>query len=65
MTTNYNEIAAEYKRAKQQPWCLHIEYFTLFKLLGDLSGKSVIDLACGEGFYTRSQSAAEPLECSE
>ena len=53
MTTNYDEIAEEYKRAKQQPWRLHIEHFTLFKLLGDLSGKSVIDLACGEGFYTR------------
>jgi hypothetical protein len=29
MTTNYNEIAEEYKRAKQQPWRLHIEHFTL------------------------------------
>ena len=53
MTTNYDEIAAEYKRAKQQPWRLHVEHFTLFKLLGDLGGKSVLDLACGEGFYTR------------
>src|SRR5262249_48186740 len=53
MITNYDEIAAEYKRAKQQPWRLHLEHFTLFKLLGDLSGKSVLDLACGEGFYTR------------
>jgi len=33
MTTNYDEIAAEYKRAKQQPWRLHLEHFTLFKLL--------------------------------
>jgi ubiquinone/menaquinone biosynthesis C-methylase UbiE len=53
MTTNYDEIAAEYKRAKQQPWRLHVEHYTLFKLLGDLRGKSVLDLACGEGFYTR------------
>jgi len=53
MATNYDEIATEYKRAKQQPWRLHLEHFTLFKLLGDLQGKSVIDLACGEGFYTR------------
>ena len=53
MTTNYDEIAAEYQRAKQQPWRLHLEHFTLFKLLGDLKGKSVLDLACGEGFYTR------------
>jgi predicted RNA methylase len=54
MATNYDEIAAEYKRAKQQPWRLHVEHFTLFKLLGDLRGKNVIDLACGEGFFTRS-----------
>lgn len=53
MTTNYDEIAAEYKHAKQQPWRLHLEHFTLFKLLGDVRGKSVLDLACGEGFYTR------------
>jgi toxoflavin synthase len=45
MTTNYDEIAEEYKRAKQQPWRLHLEHFTLFKLLGDLRGKSVLDLA--------------------
>jgi ubiquinone/menaquinone biosynthesis C-methylase UbiE len=53
MTTNYDDIATEYQRAKQQPWRLHLEHYTLFRLLGDLSGKSVIDLACGEGFYTR------------
>lgn len=53
MTTDYDLIAAEYKRAKQQPWRMHLEYFTLFQLLGDLRGKSVLDLACGEGFYTR------------
>jgi len=54
MSTNYDEIATEYKRAKQQPWRLHVEHFTLFRLLGDLRGKTVIDLACGEGFFTRS-----------
>src|SRR6516162_8632779 len=53
MRTDYNTIAAEYKKAKQQPWRTYIEHFTLFELIGDLSGKSVLDLACGEGFYTR------------
>jgi SAM-dependent methyltransferase len=53
MTTDYNTIATEYKRAKQQPWRMHVEHFTLFDLIGDLAGKSVLDLACGEGFYTR------------
>jgi ubiquinone/menaquinone biosynthesis C-methylase UbiE len=53
MTTNYDHIAQEYKRSKQVPWRLHIEHFTFFELLGDLSGRSVLDLACGEGYYTR------------
>ncbi|MDA3916418.1 MAG: hypothetical protein PF690_05540 [Deltaproteobacteria bacterium] len=28
---------------------LHIEQFTLLKLLGDVRKKTVLDLACGEG----------------
>jgi toxoflavin synthase len=53
MTTNYDPIAEQYKRSKQQPWRTHIEAFTLLQLIGDPSGKSVLDMACGEGFYTR------------
>jgi SAM-dependent methyltransferase len=53
MATDYDLIAAEYRRAKQHPWRMHVEHFTMFELLGDLSGKSVLDLACGEGFFTR------------
>jgi hypothetical protein len=25
MTTSYDDIAAEYQRAKQQPWRLHLQ----------------------------------------
>jgi SAM-dependent methyltransferase len=53
VTTDYNTISSEYKRAKQQPWRLHIEYYTLMRLIGSLDGKELLDLACGEGFYTR------------
>lgn len=53
MTTDYNAIAARYKRAKKQPWRSLIESYTLMSLVGDLSGLSVVDLACGEGHYTR------------
>jgi SAM-dependent methyltransferase len=53
MTTNYNAIAREYQRSKQQPWRHYIECFTLFKLIGELAGEDVLDLACGEGYYTR------------
>ena len=53
MTTNYNPIAEQYKRSKQQPWRTYIECFTLMELVGDLRGMAILDVACGEGFYTR------------
>lgn len=53
MTTNYDPIAEQYKRSKQQPWRIFVECFTLMKLIGDPRGVSVLDVACGEGFYTR------------
>jgi ubiquinone/menaquinone biosynthesis C-methylase UbiE len=53
MTTNYDPIADKYKRSKQQPWRAYVEAFTLMRLIGDPTGKKVIDIACGEGFYTR------------
>lgn len=53
MTTDYDPIAEQYKRSKQQPWRTHIEAYTLMQLIGDPSEKSVLDVACGEGFYTR------------
>jgi SAM-dependent methyltransferase len=53
MNTDYNAITREYQRSKQQPWRHYIECFTLFELIGDLKGKAVLDLACGEGYYTR------------
>ena len=53
MGTDYDRIATKYKRAKLQPWRAHLEQYTLLRLAGDLAGKAVIDLACGEGYYTR------------
>jgi SAM-dependent methyltransferase len=53
MTTNYDTIARQYQRAKLQPWRTHVESFTLLELVGDLEGQRVLDVACGEGFYTR------------
>ena len=53
MTTNYYPIAEQYRRSKQQPWRAYVEAFTLMRLIGDPTGKKVIDIACGEGFYTR------------
>ena len=53
MPTNYDAIARQYQGAKRQPWRGHIEAFTFFGMLGDLTGKAAVDLACGEGHYTR------------
>jgi SAM-dependent methyltransferase len=53
MDTNYDAIAANYKRAKQQPWRYFVERHNLLRLIGRLEGLSVLDLACGEGHYTR------------
>jgi toxoflavin synthase len=53
MTTDYDTLAEEYKRSKQQPWRTHVEAFSLMALVGELNGRSVLDVACGEGFYTR------------
>jgi len=53
MTTNYDPIAEQYKRSKQQPWRAFVECFTLMYLIGDLREMAVLDVACGEGFYTR------------
>jgi SAM-dependent methyltransferase len=53
MITDYDAIATQYRRAKEQPWRTSVESFTLMSLVGDLTGKAVVDLACGEGFYCR------------
>ena len=53
MTTDYNQIANQYKKAKEQPWRTRVELFSLMSLIGDLAGKKVVDVACGEGWLTR------------
>ena len=53
MTTDYDRIAREYQASKLQPWRTHIERHTLMRLTGAVAGLQVLDLACGEGYYTR------------
>ena len=49
----YDTIAERYRDSKHLPFRYAVERYTLFQLLGDLRGRTVLDLACGEGFYTR------------
>jgi 2-polyprenyl-3-methyl-5-hydroxy-6-metoxy-1,4-benzoquinol methylase len=51
--TDYNAIAKQYKRSKGAAFRVHTEVYSFMRLLGDVSDKSVLDLACGEGFYSR------------
>ena len=53
MTEYYDNIAKQYKKSKTLPFRLHVEWFSYKTLLANASGMSVLDLACGEGFYTR------------
>ena len=49
----YDTIGDRYSEAKTAPWRIHLEAYTLEHLAGDLSGARVLDLACGDGFYSR------------
>lgn len=49
----YDRIAQEYKDSKLLPFRRYIETYSLFQMAGDITGLNVLDLACGEGFYTR------------
>lgn len=53
MNAQYDAIAEQYQRTKESPLRSFVEAPTFFSLVGDIRGKRVLDLACGEGFYTR------------
>ena len=49
----YDAIAEAYRDSKELPFRGLIERYTLFDTLGGIRGSRVLDMACGEGFYTR------------
>jgi ubiquinone/menaquinone biosynthesis C-methylase UbiE len=51
--TPYDPFAEQYRRSKEAPFRQHVEKYTLRKLIGTLQGQTALDLACGEGFYSR------------
>ncbi len=51
--TNYDEIADGYVKSKIIPAKRYSEEHTFFLALGDAKDLSVLDLACGDGYYTR------------
>ncbi len=53
MAAYYDTIAQQYQQVHASPRSLYINTYTYWNLLGELTGKSILDLGCGEGFYTR------------
>ena len=49
----YDAIADRYRDSKRLPFRDHVERHTLFGMLGNVRGTRILDLACGDGFYTR------------
>lgn len=49
----YDSIARQYRDSKRLPFRDHLERYSLFRMLGDVGGLRIVDLACGDGFYTR------------
>jgi toxoflavin synthase len=64
MVTDYNQnrIAEQYQQAKAQSWRAHTETYSFMKLIGDIEGKRVLDVACGEGHFTRMLHSAGAAE---
>lgn len=58
MNAQYDAIAEQYRRSKHSPLRKYVEAHTFMELVGDVRGKRILDLACGEGFYSRRLQAA-------
>ena len=49
----YDRVGPRYRESKRLPFRRYVEEHSMFSLLPDLAGRSVVDLACGEGIYAR------------
>jgi ubiquinone/menaquinone biosynthesis C-methylase UbiE len=53
MMTDYEAIAHVYRESKRLPIKQYSEEFTMFQVLGSMRDLAVLDVACGDGYYTR------------
>ena len=51
--TDYDAIAQAYRETKSLPIKQYSEAFTFFQVLESVHGLAVLDVACGDGYYTR------------
>jgi SAM-dependent methyltransferase len=49
----YDRIGSQYQESKRLPFRNFVEAHSMSNLLPDLAGRSVVDLACGDGIYSR------------
>jgi toxoflavin synthase len=52
-TAQYDHIGSKYDEYAQTATLKRAESYTFFRMVGELTGQRVLDLACGFGFYTR------------
>jgi len=52
-TAQYDHIGSKYDEYAQTATLKRAESYTFFRMVGELAGKRVLDLACGFGFYTK------------
>ncbi len=52
MATQYDDLAAQYRKFQREKTYRIIEY-AFMRHLGHVSGQSILDLACGEGSWAR------------
>ncbi|WP_245906512.1 tRNA 5-methoxyuridine(34)/uridine 5-oxyacetic acid(34) synthase CmoB [Mycolicibacterium palauense] len=68
MVTDYDQgdVAEQYAKTKTMPVRSRIEQYSFLKHVGDVTGKKVLDVACGAGHYTRMlrQAGADPVSAS-
>src|SRR5215468_2427148 len=63
MTTDqYAAFAEDYEKVKNTPSARHLEMFTFLSAIGDVRDKTILDVACGSGFYTRLLRRSEAAE---
>jgi SAM-dependent methyltransferase len=52
-TAQYDHIGSKYNEYAQTATLKRAESYTFFRMVGELTGKRVLDLACGFGFYAK------------
>jgi SAM-dependent methyltransferase len=51
--SNHEYLTSIYSLTGEMPHRVHLEIYSLLRLVGDLTGKSVLDAACGHGLFSR------------